>query len=75
MMLAFLWWVAGGQSEIALQVSDSEQMILALPTASFVSPVSVLHAGELPPDEDDPDIEPDYWDEASDEAIGEEEKQ
>ncbi|HBB86720.1 MAG TPA: hypothetical protein DC047_03785 [Blastocatellia bacterium] len=75
MMLAFLWWVAGGQSEIALPISDNEKMILALPTASFVCPVSVLHAGELPPDEDDPDVEPDYWDEASDEVIGEEEKQ
>ena len=74
-MLAFLWWVAGGQSEIALPVSDSQQMILTLPTATFSSPVSVLHSGELPPDEDDPDVEPDYWDEASDESIGEEEGQ
>jgi hypothetical protein len=74
MMLAFLWWVAGGQSEIALPVSDSEQVILALPTASFSCPVSVLHAGDLP-DEDGPDVEPDYWDEASDEVIGEGEKQ
>ena len=75
MMLAFLWWVAEGQSQIALQVSDSEQMILVLPTASFVCPVSVLHAGEHPPDEDDPDVEPDDWDEASDGATGEEENQ
>ena len=74
-MLAFLWWVARGQSEIVLQVSDSDQMILALPTASFVCPVSVLHAGELPPDEDDPDVEPDYWDETPDAAAGEEENQ
>lgn len=71
MMLAFLWWVAAGQSEIALQVSESEQMILALPTASFMCPVSVLHAGELPPDEDDPDVEDDHWDENSDEVISE----
>ena len=75
MMLAFLWWVAGGQSEIAVPVSDSQQMILTLPTATFSSPVSVLHSGELPPDEDDPDVEPDFWDEASDEIVGEEEGQ
>ena len=71
-MLAFLWWVAGGQSEIALPVSDSQKIIFALPAASFPCPVSVLHSGELPPDEDDPDVEPDYWDEASNEVIGEE---
>ena len=75
MMLAFLWWVAGGQSEIALPVSDTQKMIFALPTASFSCPVSVLHSGELPPDEDDPDVEPDHWDEASNEVIGEEEQQ
>lgn len=75
MMLAFLWWVAGGQPEIALPVSDSQKMIFALPAASFRCPVSVLHSGELPLDEDDPDVEPDYWDEASNEVIGEEEQE
>jgi hypothetical protein len=75
MMLAFLWWVAGGLSEISLPVSEGEQIVLALPPASFSCPVSVLHSGELPPDEDDPDVEPDYWDEASDEVIGEENAQ
>lgn len=72
-MLAFLWWLGGGQSQIALQVSESEHMILGLPPASFVCPVNVLHAGELPLDEDDPDIEIDSWDETSDEAIDREE--
>jgi hypothetical protein len=75
MMLAFLWWVAGGQSEIAIPVSDSEHMMLALPTASFSCPVRVVHSGDLPSDEDDPDVEPDYWGEASDEVIGGEERQ
>ncbi len=71
MMLAFLWWLAEGRSEIALQVSEGDQMILALPTVGFECPVSVLHEGELPLDEDDPDVEDDYWDEASDESLGE----
>jgi hypothetical protein len=71
MMLAFLWWVAGGQSEIALSVSESQKMIFALPTASFSCPVSVLNSGELPPDEDDPDVEPDHWDYDANEVIGE----
>lgn len=75
MMLAFLWWVAGGLSEISLPISEDEQLVLALPSASFSCPVSVLHSGELPPDEDDPDVEPDYWDDASDEIVGEENAQ
>ena len=69
MMLAFLWWLGDGQSEIGLKVSDSEQLILTLPTASYVCPVRVLHQGEAPIDEDDPDVEVEYWDEASDEGI------
>jgi hypothetical protein len=69
MMLAFLWWVANGNSEISLQVAELEQMTFALPTASFNCPVSVVHAGKLPPDEDDPDAELEEWDSSSDEGI------
>lgn len=68
MQLAFLWWLADGHSEIELSVSDVEHMVLTLPTVSFTAPVSVLHAGEEPPDEDDPDVELDDWDE----VLGEE---
>jgi hypothetical protein len=61
MLSAFLWWLAKGGSEIQLPVSHKQRMVLALPTVSFTSPVSVLHVGEEPPDEDDPDIEMDDW--------------
>ncbi len=61
MQLAFLWWLTGGRSEIELPVSHRQRMVLALPTVGFTAPVSVLHLGEEPPDEDDPDIELDDW--------------
>lgn len=73
MLSAFLWWLAGGRSEIELPVSHRERMVLALPTVNFTSPVSVLHVGEEPSDEDDPDIEFDDWNELEDEATEEEE--
>lgn len=72
MLSAFLWWLASGHSEIELPVSHRQQIVLALPTVSFTSQVSVLHAGEEPPDEDDPDVDLDDWDEPVDEAAGDE---
>jgi TIR domain len=72
MLLAFLWWLGGGHSEIELPVSHKQRMILALPTVSFVSPVTVLHDGEEPEDEDDPDIAFDEWDEEADPGDDEE---
>jgi len=68
MMAAFLWWLVGGRSELEVPVSEDQRMVLALPTVSFTAPVSVLHIGEEPPDEDDPDVEWDDWDEPADEA-------
>ena len=73
MQLAFLWWLASGDSEIKVPVSSEEVMILSVPPASFKSPVSVLHTGEEPPDEDDPDVEFDEWDESMDGALEEDE--
>src|SRR2546425_7832308 len=64
MLSAFLWWLVGGRSEFELPVSHRERMVLALPTVSFTSPVSVLHVGEEPLDEDDPDVELDDRDES-----------
>lgn len=57
MMLAFLWWVSGGREVLALPVAKGRDILLSVPPASFVSPVSVLHDGEDPPDEDDPDFD------------------
>ena len=63
MLLAFLWWLAEGEAQIALPVSAKERLVLAVPPLSFASAVTVVHAGEEPADEDDPDIEVDDWDE------------
>jgi hypothetical protein len=68
MLLAFLWWIAEGKAEIALRVSHRQNLTLAVPTAAFASPVGALHAGEEPPDEDDPDIDVDEWDEWEDDG-------
>lgn len=73
MLSAFLWWLVGGRSEIELPVSHRQRMVLALPTVSFTSPVSVLHVGEEPLDEDDPDVKLDDWDESADEATEDDE--
>jgi len=51
------------------KVANLEQMTFALPPASFNCPVSVVHGGELPLDEDDPDVELDEWDFSSDERM------
>ncbi|MCC6611668.1 MAG: toll/interleukin-1 receptor domain-containing protein [Burkholderiales bacterium] len=66
MLLAFLWWLAEADAQIALPVSAKQKLVWAVPPLSFASAVSVVHAGEEPPDEDDPDIEVDDWDEEED---------
>ena len=63
MLAAFLWWLKDDRSDIELPVAVQQRIVLALPTVSFKSPVSVLDVGEEVTDEDDPDIEFDYWDE------------
>jgi hypothetical protein len=68
MMLAFLWWLSGGVSEIELPVSHQEQIKLRLPGVSFSSTMSAIHVGHELPDEDDPDFELDEWDELTDES-------
>jgi len=72
MLSAFLWWLGGGHSEIELPVSHRQQIVLALPTVSFTSQVGVLHAGEELPDEDDPDVDLEDWDEPEDGAAEDE---
>lgn len=68
MQLAFLWWLADGLSEIELKVSSRDQIVLKLPNMSFDCPVSVMQANDDFSDDDDPDIEPDEWDESVEET-------
>lgn len=65
MLLAFLWWLSKGGNEIVLPISGDQRMRVALPPMAFRSPVTVLHAGEEPPDEDDPEIDYEYSDDDS----------
>jgi hypothetical protein len=71
MLSAILWWLAEGRLEIELPVSHRQRMILVLPPVSFTSNTTVLHVGEEVPDEDDPDVELDDWDEEANEAVEE----
>ena len=66
MMLAYLWWIADGKDALAFPVAKGRAIVLSLPPTSFISPISVLHDGENPPDEDDPDIDDSEWDEQYD---------
>ena len=69
-MLAFLWWLSQGKDELALPVADGRSILLSVPPASFMSPVSVLHDGDEPPDEDDPDFDENEWDDYPDLSDG-----
>lgn len=63
MLSAFLWWLGEGRDQIALPVGYEQDLVLTLPPVSFACPVQVVHEGEPPPDEDDPDVDTDSWDE------------
>jgi hypothetical protein len=62
MLSAFLWWLGEGKDNISLTIGQGQELILALPPVSFACPVLVVHEGEAPPDEDDPDVDTDSWD-------------
>jgi hypothetical protein len=72
MLLAFLWWLSEGRAQIALPVSAKQKLVLEVPPLGFASAVSVVHTGEEPPDEDDPDIEVDNWDEEEESPVADE---
>lgn len=63
MLSAFLWWLGEGKDQMALPVGHGQELILALPPVTFSCPVLVVHEGEVPPDDDDPDVDIDSWDE------------
>lgn len=71
MLSAFLWWLSEGKDQITLSVGHGQELILTLPPVSFACPVLVVHDGEAPPDEDDPDVDTDTWDEDDlEESVG-----
>jgi hypothetical protein len=69
MLCAQLWWLADRRAEIRLPVAVDVDIAVAVPPMQFSCPVTVLERGELPPDDDDPDIQVDAWgDELSEES-------
>jgi len=67
MLCAFLWWLSEGKSELRLPVAAGEAIVLAVPPMQFSCPVTVLEGDEIPPDEDDPDIPTDDWNDEAEE--------
>lgn len=68
MLSAFLWWVSSGANQIKIDVAHRQSIVLALPSAEFTAPISVVHGNEEPGDDDDPDIDDGEWDEGDDDA-------
>jgi hypothetical protein len=67
MLLAYLWWISDGKDEMSFPVSPDFDLVVSLPPRCFTSAVGVSNAEQTEPDEDDPDVEFEYWDEVSDE--------
>jgi hypothetical protein len=67
MLLAYLWWISDGKSEIALPISPAFNLIVSLPPVCFASAVGISETGSAEADQDDPEVEFEYWDEGFDE--------
>lgn len=66
MQLAYLWWISEGKEEVAFPISPAFDLIVSLPPYCFTSAVGVAETGDAETDEDDPDVEFEYWDEEFD---------
>ncbi len=70
MLLAFLYWIAEGQSELLSAVSSEENITLALPPVTWMAPVSVPLDAESPEiDDDDPSDDDEIYEYEEDAAI------
>ncbi len=65
MLCAYLWWLGEGKTELGLPVAEGAHIFVAIPPMQFGCPVSVLETGDELPDEDDPDVPIDEWDNES----------
>lgn len=75
MLLAFLYWLADGKTNLVVPVSSLDSLVLDLPPIQWMAPISMPGAAEIEdPDEDDPsddeeieEYEPDEtWEPSSD---------
>lgn len=63
MLLAFLYWLAEGHSQLSVPVSSEESLVMRLPPASWMAPVSIpLDVEAAEPDDDDPSDDDDIDD-------------
>lgn len=67
MQLAYLWWISDGKNEVAFPISPAFDLVASLPPFCLTSTVGVAETGDAEADEDDPDVEFEYWDEEIDE--------
>lgn len=73
MLCAYLWWLADGRSEFLLPVGEQASISLTVPPMQFSCPVSVAESGDVPDDEDDPDMPAEEWDDPIEGEGGQEE--
>jgi hypothetical protein len=58
MLLAFLFWLSGGESILSVPVGLEQALLIELPTVSYTSPVGILEdTSARQADADDPDID------------------
>lgn len=63
MLCAYLWWLSGGKAELNIPVAADTFIQIGVPPMQKSCPVTVDEGGDNIPDEDDPDIAVDDWDE------------
>lgn len=73
MLCAYLWWLADGGAELLLPVGEQASISLTVPPMQFSCPVSVAESGDVPDDEDDPEMPAEEWDDPIEGEGGQEE--
>jgi hypothetical protein len=56
MLLAFLWWLSGGESVVSLPMGPDQNLLIEFPPIAYLSPVGILEDSVIE-DSDDPDVE------------------
>lgn len=57
MLLAFLFWISGGETIASVALAANQDILIELPTITYLSPVSTLDDMSPQLDTDDPDLD------------------